>query len=564
MPEGNVAVLPVDLHAFPIPDAALAAHTAVLGKTGSGKTSTAKLIVEHVVAEGDRVCILDPIKSDWWGITSSADGKKPGLPFTILGGPRGSVGLPASSGKALGLLIGSGKLPLSILDMADFEAGDLQRFFSDFAGALMRNMRGVLYLVVEEAHEFAPKERGGFGNENQSIHWAKKLATAGRSKGIRLIVATQRVQALHNAVLGSCETLIAHRLTTPADQDPVLKWMGANTNKEAQGQIGASISSLPTGTGWVCSGEAQLFDRIAFPRFRTFDNTATPDRESGERAVVTAPVDEEGLRAILGEAVDEAKASDPKALKAEVARITRELAKAQRAVAAPPVPERVVANAEEIASARAEGERVGYAQGIATAQQALAALGGGKVSFTPAKARGAAPVPPAVSSGPVVAAAGVTASQQKILNALAWWRAFGIDRPTNEQVGFVAGYSPGSGNFNNLKGQLRAAGAVDYPAPGTISLTDEGGAKAQTPAIDVTREVFHTQVRAKLSSSQLRLFDPILAAYPDAITTQCVADEAGYAAGSGNFNNLRGQLRTIGLIDYPQTGMVRAADWLFP
>jgi DNA helicase HerA-like ATPase len=60
--------------------------------------------------------------------------------------------------------------------------------------------------VIEEAHEFAPKERAGIGAENMAIHWAKKLATAGRSKGIRLIVATQRVQALHNAVLGSCET----------------------------------------------------------------------------------------------------------------------------------------------------------------------------------------------------------------------------------------------------------------------------------------------------------------------------------------------------------------------
>jgi hypothetical protein len=73
----------------------------------------------------------------------------------------------------------------------------------------MRHARGVVYLVIEEAHELAPKERAGFGAENMAIHWAKKLATAGRSKGIRLIVATQRVQALHNAVLGSCETLIA-------------------------------------------------------------------------------------------------------------------------------------------------------------------------------------------------------------------------------------------------------------------------------------------------------------------------------------------------------------------
>lgn len=197
-----------------IPLAALQQHIAILGKTGAGKTSTEKLAIEQVVAQDFRVCVLDAVKSDWWGITSSADGKKPGLPFTILGGPHGHVPLHSSSGKVIGQLVGSGKLPLSIIDMADFEAGGLQKFFVDFAPSLMRHARGVLYLVIEEAHEFAPKERAGFGAENMAIHWAKKLATAGRSKGIRLIVATQRVQALHNAVLGSCETIIAHRLTT--------------------------------------------------------------------------------------------------------------------------------------------------------------------------------------------------------------------------------------------------------------------------------------------------------------------------------------------------------------
>ena len=141
---------------LPILPAALKQHIAFLGKTGSGKTSTAKLAVEQILREVPhaRVCILDPLKSDWWGLTSSANGRNPGLPFYILGGPRGHVQLHDSAGKAIGELVANSALPLSIIDMADFKPGGLQRFFNDFAPALMKRMRGVVYLVLEEAHEY--------------------------------------------------------------------------------------------------------------------------------------------------------------------------------------------------------------------------------------------------------------------------------------------------------------------------------------------------------------------------------------------------------------------------
>lgn len=48
-----------------LPSEILKSHIAILGKTGSGKTSTEKLAVEQVVSEGFRVCVLDSVKSDW-------------------------------------------------------------------------------------------------------------------------------------------------------------------------------------------------------------------------------------------------------------------------------------------------------------------------------------------------------------------------------------------------------------------------------------------------------------------------------------------------------------------
>jgi hypothetical protein len=134
----------------------------------------------------------------------------------------------------------------------------------------------------------------------------------------------------------------------------------------------------------------------------------------------------------------------------------------------------------------------------------------------------------------------------------------------NEQVGFIAGYSPSSGGFNNLKGQLRTGGLVDYPQPGRVSLTEAGVDKADAPTVAVTVEAFHAAVRAKLTGPQAKVLDPALAAYPASIGSEEIAGIAGYSASSGGFNNLRGSLRTIGLIDYPSPGQVRASDWLFP
>lgn len=541
-----------------IPDAALQHHIAVLGKTGSGKTSSAKLLVERLVPTGARVCVLDPIKSDWWGITSSADGKKPGLPFHILGGPHGHVPLHSGAGKAIGELVGSGKLPLSIIDMADFEAGGLQRFFVDFAPALLRAMRGVLYLVKEEAHEFAPKERAGFGQENMAIHFAKKLATAGRSKGIRLIVATQATQLLHNRVLGSCETMIVHRFTAPADQEPVVKWLKANTTKAEVSEVEGSLSRLATGEAWIVSGEAQIFKRVQFPRIATYDNSATPTDDAHQHEVKTAPVDAEGLRAIIGDAVKDAEANDPRLLRAEISRLKAELAR--RAT------EKVLAvDHDAVRSAEVTGRMAGrddvlnkvvlvhphmtaLSHALQAAQHALSQVHEQKPvapvgQVYPRRMPVGIQKPP--TPRPVTTSTG-NGALPKVERAFLTVLAQQGRTLTRNQVAIFAGYSAASRHVDNTLAALRSK---NYVIGGSaIEISDEGrkalGAYDPLPT-GAELQTYWERELDKAASAFLRV---ICGAYPGTLTRDEVAERAGYSPQSRHVDNTLAQLRSRDLI----------------
>jgi hypothetical protein len=571
---------------LPIPADVLTQHIAVLGKTGSGKTSTAKLAIEQVVAKGARVCVLDPIKSDWWGLTSSANGKHAGLPFHILGGPHGHVPLHSAAGKAIADVVATGALPLSIIDMADFEPGGQAKFFVDFAPALLRKMRGVVYLVIEEAHLFAPKERSGIGAENLSIHWAKTMATAGRSKGVRLVLVTQRTQALHNALLGSCDTLIAHRLTAPADQDPVVKWLKANTSKDILEQVSTSLASLKTGEGWICSGEAKLFERVHFPRIATYDNTATPTGEGETREIKTAAVDPEKLRTIIGEAVDRAKADDPRELRRQIAELKKELSNSKLIIpnsklAAPKVVEKFVLKDGQLARLEKIYERMfaksdEYTQAMSAlwtkhAEEAKAILRVLRVvtvtppvppatvhqfagrreeptshaptlPSTPAAPRGTGKPRPAIPSNgdATVGNSGL----RRMLIALAQ-RPQGL---TRRQLGLRAGLSSRSGTFDTYLSRARTQGWVDGTA--TVRITDAGReALGSYEPLPEGRELLGYWLGELGNSGAARILRELAAVYPRSLTRAELGEAANLSDRSGTFDTYLSRLRGLELVE---------------
>ncbi len=52
--------------------------------------------------------------------------------------------------------------------------------------------------------------------------------------------------------------------------------------------------------------------------------------------------------------------------------------------------------------------------------------------------------------------------------------------------------------------------------------------------------------------------------YPDALTRADLADVTEQSASNGGYSNNLGALRSLGLVDYPQSGHVAATALLFP
>jgi len=158
----------------------------------------------------------------------------------------------------------------------------------------------------------------------------------------------------------------------------------------------------------------------------------------------------------------------------------------------------------------------------------------------------------------------VSGPQQRVLDALAWLYHLGIaERASRVQVAFLARYKPGGGAFNNTLGAMRSAGLIEYPSSGEVTLTKSGLARARAPDVPLTDEALQRAIMDRLTGPQRRVLGAVIDAWPSDIGVNELARAAGYEAGGGAFNNQRGSLRSLGLIDYPRPGWVKALPVLF-
>ena len=284
--------------AHPIPDEALDSDIAIIARKGSGKSYLARGIAERILDLGRRIVVIDPLGA-WWGLRSSADGQSAGYPVAVFGGDHGDMPLTAAMGEPLAKLISAENFPC-VIDTSLMRKEEQGQLAIDLFEGLFRFNKDALTIVLEEADVFAPQNPAKDGYAARVLHEVDRIARRGRARGLRLISLTQRPARLHKDVLSQAATLVAMRLTSPHDQAAIEDWIKGNADSSQAREVMGSLATLPVGSGWIWAPDLDMLKKVAFPRIKTLDTSATP--KAGETRVepkTLAEVDVSAIREAL-------------------------------------------------------------------------------------------------------------------------------------------------------------------------------------------------------------------------------------------------------------------------
>lgn len=298
----------------------------VVGMRGSGKTNIEVRWCEVLYKAKIPFVVIEP-KGDWKGIQSSVDGKSPGLPVPVFGGLYGDFPLDETLGRRIADLLVDENMS-AVIDVSRLSVGARARFLTDFFEQLMdRHQREphVRCVILEEAHRYIPQKVPA------ELTRVKEAAAAilleGRSWGLGCWAATQRPARLNKDVMEEVGTIFVFRLGVAATNDrrTVTGWFQDEDNVK---EIASTFTKLGNGEGWVhAPSTLGITQRVQFDRRTTFDSAATPLVGASGRPIATmATIDSAAIKEALSDAIEKAKANDPKELKKELAKARADLA----------------------------------------------------------------------------------------------------------------------------------------------------------------------------------------------------------------------------------------------
>jgi len=469
----------------------------------------------------------------------------------------------------------------AVVDLYELKLSDRRRFVKLFLESLIhlpRDLWRPTLVILDEAHIYCPERGSGDAESTEAVI---SLMSQGRKRGFAGIIATQRLSKLHKDAAAEANNVIIGRTWLDADQVRAGDALGLSKADR--------LKLRDVGQGeFHAFGPA--FGRPGVLHFRS-EQVRTTHPRPGERHLLTAPAPSRAIRGVLAkfadlphEAEEEVRSLDE--ARRRIAELERQIKSANGSSGMQRIDPTTVNRA---VTAAVERERVEWQRkmerGRARLRRFVAALGSTEQSLAkvkelleeteqewlspqtvnarpdqPLNHRSERTVKRATdrialaenSNGSSKLAAG----ERRILTALAQYPA----GRSKVQVAVLTGYAATGGGFNNYFGALRSRDLIEGDGD-NFGISESGiralGSWEPLPVGSALIDYW----RNRLGKAERLILEALTQVYPEALTKEEVAANAGYEPSGGGFNNALGRLRTLELVQ--GRGELRASDNFF-
>jgi len=276
----------------------------ITGKSGSGKSNTASVMIENLLSNNFPVLIVDT-DGEYYGLKEQFELLHAGADDEC------DIVVSPEHAEKLANLALEQNVPI-ILDVSGYlDEDEAQELLTEVAKKLFakeKKLKKPFLMLVEECHEYIP-EGGGMTEAGKMLI---KIGKRGRKHGLGIVGISQRPADVKKDFITQCDWLVWHRLTWNNDTKVVGRILGS--------EYADAIEEMDDGEAFLVTDWSESLRRVKFHKKQTFDAGATPGLDDFERP---------DLKSVDGDLVSELQdISDEQARReSEIADLKQELEK---------------------------------------------------------------------------------------------------------------------------------------------------------------------------------------------------------------------------------------------